>query len=111
VPYIARLYLTPPSSHFDLTYLVGGRVLYFPFTIVALGLAGSKIPFPAIWLLAYANALRIYSPADFMSLSIVQGHPAGSTPWLPFANNQYVWFAALAAWFALRKNCLLTKRA
>jgi hypothetical protein len=118
-PWIARVYLTPPGVQFDLSYLIGGRVSYWSFAVVALGLglAGERIAgegrgrlvLAALGLLAYANALRIYEPADFQAMALVQsrGAPAPA-PWLPFSGPQPAWPLALAValavafWLALR---------
>jgi hypothetical protein len=110
-PWIIRLYLTPANVHYDLAYLAWGRVLYWPFVVVALGLglAGARIAraargrwaLAAAGLLAYANGLRLYEPADFQALAMAQGQPVSLPPaWQPFASDQVAWFVALAAFVA-----------
>jgi hypothetical protein len=106
-PWIIRLYLTPANVHYDLAYLAWGRVLYWPFAVVALGLGmvGERIAraargrwaLAAAGLLAYANGLRLYEPADFQALAMAQGQPVSLPPaWQPFAGDQVAWALALA---------------
>jgi hypothetical protein len=83
LPYLARLFALPAGAAFHLTYLVGGRVFYWPFVFVAMGLGlavrpawrsvrGSSFLFVAA-VVAYAVALRLYGPADFAALQMTGG--------------------------------------
>jgi len=107
LPWSARVYLIPPGVQFDLIYLVGGRTCYWSYAIVALTLgllvgrvattARARLALAALGLLAFANGLRIYEPADFQALAIAQGQPVSLPPaWQPFAGDQAAWFVVLA---------------
>jgi hypothetical protein len=112
-PYIIRLYLTPDSVNYDISYVLSGRVFYLPFTILALAWGGlvasvyerpvmkeSKLAgfLPVLSAAAYAYALfALYTAADFMGLDVLHGSSQIlPPPWNPYAGNHPAWFIGSA---------------
>jgi hypothetical protein len=109
-PYIIRLYLTPDTVNYDISYALSGRVFYLPFTIMAL-LLGRLVSAARtflhehhlgslVWLvplLAYGHALWYYKRSDFLGLNVaLQALPEPVPPrWNPYANQQPAWFLLL----------------
>lgn len=105
-PYVIRLYLTPDTVNYHISYALSGRVFYLPFTIVALALgrlvSGLCRPirgrrwawlFALPGLAAYGHALWLYDKADFLGLSVVRGLSQQVPPrWNPYDSQQPVWF-------------------
>jgi len=111
-PYIIRFYLMPASVNYDISYVLSGRVFYLPFVILALvegmllsNLFQSRFMQGRVvgWLLAlaamgaYLYALLIlYSPRDFMGLSVLHGgDQSPPVSWNPYRGNQAAWLASL----------------
>jgi len=111
-PYIIRLYLTPGSVNYHISYVLTGRVFYLPFTIIALiwgGLiaelyerhirerqwAGLLLILPVA---GFAHALLIlYNQTDFMGLQVLRGSSQNlPPPWSPYTDGQPAWFVASA---------------
>jgi hypothetical protein len=110
-PYIIRLYLTPDTVNYDISYALSGRVFYLPFVIIAL-LLGQLVS--AAWLFlrqhrwgwlgwlvplfAYSHALWFYNRNDFLGLNVaLQALPEPVPPrWNPYANQEPAWFLFLA---------------
>jgi hypothetical protein len=104
-PYIIRLFLTPATVNYHITYALSGRVFYLPFVIVALawgrlvsrlyGWIGDRRGARLLWLVpvaAYGYALWYYDRTDFLGLDVARGVLQGAPPrWNPFANPQPVW--------------------
>ena len=120
-PYIIRLYLTPDSVNFHISYALSGRVFYLPFVAIALALGWliSRLYQPLrgrwwawlVWLAplaAYAHAIWLYDKADFLGLNVaLESLPQPLPPrWNPYADQQPLWFLlaclALIAVGALR---------
>jgi hypothetical protein len=112
-PYIIRLYLTPDSVNYDISYVLSGRVFYLPFTILALiwgGLVASAYEhsvmkeskfawfLPVLSAAAYSYALFVlYTAADFMGLDVLHGSSQIlPPPWNPYADNHPAWFIGSA---------------
>ena len=110
-PYIIRFYLMPSGVNYDISYVLSGRVFYLPFAILALvggalisELSASRFikshPFGWLLILAaigvYLYALLVlYSPKDFMGLSVLQGeNQSFPVPWNPYRGNHVVWLAS-----------------
>jgi hypothetical protein len=105
-PYVIRLYLTPDTVGYHISYVLSGRVFYLPFTVIALVLGWlvselySRIgEWRQAWLLflpaiaAYGHALWLYDKTDFMGLNVVREFPTGMPPrWNPYASQQPLWF-------------------
>jgi hypothetical protein len=102
-PYIIRLYLTPDSVGYDISYVLSGRVFYWPFVIIAMVLGqivvqlserarvGLALSLSAA--VAYAHALLVlYDKTDFMGLQVLQGK-SGTVPpsWTPYGDSQPIW--------------------
>jgi hypothetical protein len=116
-PYIIRLYLTPETVNFHISYVLSGRVFYLPFAMVALALGrlalglyrpiqGRRWAWP-VWivpLLAYGHALRLYDRADFLGLNVASGLAQQMPPrWNPYTSQQPAWLllASLVAVLAV----------
>jgi hypothetical protein len=113
IPQIVRVYLTPEAEHFDHSYLVWGRVYYFPFSSMAILIAFLMVPllsrerYGITWLLISASwgmavlysIIFLYHPEDFAALCMVtQGEDTlavTSTPWHPYNSNHLGWLIAL----------------
>lgn len=99
-PYIIRLYLVPPGVNYDPSYVLGGRVFYLAFVglslvwgalverLWSLMVLKRRLFFVALCLVAYIHALLfLYTPADFMGLSVIKESNNGlrfPPPWNPF---------------------------
>ncbi len=105
-PYIIRLYLTPDTVNYDISYALSGRVFYLPFTILALFLGQLVSATRAYirehrwgWLallvplLAYGHALWLYDREDFLGLNVALQPLAEPVPprWNPYADLQPAW--------------------
>jgi len=106
-PYIIRLYLTPDTVNFDLSYILSGRVFYLPF--LALALAGGLVAagliralpqplayylLPFLSLLAYGHALWLYDRTDFLGLNVVHTLAQPMPPrWNPYIGQHPAWLA------------------
>jgi hypothetical protein len=105
-PYIMRLYLTPDTANFDISYVLSGRVFYLPFVVIAL-ILGWSISYlwralqarRGAWLLillppiAYVHALWLYDKTDFLGLNVITGTSGAMPPrWNPYADQQPFWF-------------------
>lgn len=104
-PYLIRLYLTPESVNFDITYVLSGRVFYLSFIILALVLGRlaswlyrplKKRSWSRLLLLlplaAYGHSLWLYNRADFLGLEVVHGPVPGVPPrWNPYAVQRPAW--------------------
>ncbi len=104
-PYIIRLYLTPDTVNFHISYALSGRVFYLLFTVVALALgrlvSGLYRPIrerPWAWLVfllplvAYGHALWLYDRADFLGLKVAPGLSQPMPPrWNPYADQRPAW--------------------
>jgi hypothetical protein len=111
-PYIIRLYLMPPGVHYDLSYVLTGRVFYLPFVILALVwgafvsdvLGALRTPWKRSLALlpagAYCYAVGVlYQPHDFMGLAVRRAGsqaPPPPPPWNPFTGSDPRWLASLA---------------
>jgi hypothetical protein len=105
-PYIMRLYLTPDTANFDISYVLSGRVFYLPFVVIALILGWSISHLwralqarRGAWLLillpliAYVHALWLYDKTDFLGLNVVTGTTVAMPPrWNPYTGQQPFWF-------------------
>jgi hypothetical protein len=115
-PYIIRLYLTPASVNYHISYALSGRVFYLAFVAVALGLGRVASALAHRlgrwrygWLAlalppaAYVHALWRYDRTDFLGLSVVHGAAAPAPPrWNPYAGPQsWLWPLLAAALVAL----------
>jgi hypothetical protein len=115
-PYVIRLYLTPESVNYHISYALSGRVFYLAFVAVALGLGRAVSALArrlarwrygrlalALPLAAYLHALWLYDRADFLGLSVVHGAAAPAPPrWNPYAGPQpWLWPLLAAAAAAL----------
>jgi hypothetical protein len=112
MPYIIRLYLTPDSVNYHISYVLSGRVFYLPFTVIALvwgefvtelyehhpGGRSLTVLLPFVSLAAYFHALLIlYDRTDFMGLEVLHGSSQGfAPPWTPYAYNQPIWLLGSA---------------
>lgn len=106
-PYIIRLYLTPDTVNFDISYVLSGRVFYLPFAAIALVLGwatsglsrtlpGSFASYllPLASLLAYGHALWLYDKADFLGLNVATALPQPMPPrWNPYTSQHPAWLA------------------
>jgi hypothetical protein len=106
-PYIIRLYLTPDTVNFDISYVLSGRVFYLPFIAIALagGLAVSWLCRPLqgrrwAWLAlllpaaAYGHALWLYDQADFLGLNVAHTLAQPMPPrWNPYLGQHPAWLA------------------
>lgn len=104
-PYIMRLYLTPDSANFDISYVLSGRVFYLPFVAVALILGwGISHLWRALQMrrgarllmllppIAYVHALWLYDKTDFLGLNVITGASGVMPPrWNPYAGQQPFW--------------------
>ncbi|MBN1657749.1 MAG: hypothetical protein JXA93_05075 [Anaerolineae bacterium] len=104
-PYLIRLYLTPASVNYHISYVLSGRVFYLAFVPIALGLAlGATALFdklagwpyrPLLFLLplaAYLHALFFYDRAAFLGLEVVEGASLNVPPrWNPFSVQHSLW--------------------
>lgn len=111
-PYIIRLYLTPASVNYHISYVLSGRVFYLPFTIIALILGGvlatvykryAEKPELAkllsfLFITAYLHALLfLYDKTDFMGLQVALGSAQNlPPPWSPYTDSQPAWFVGSA---------------
>jgi len=106
-PYIIRLYLTPDSVNYHISYALSGRVFYLPFTMIALALGEFASRLYRLlrgrrwaWLLllaplaAYGHALWLYDRSDFLGLSVALEDLPQSLPprWNPYTSQQPLWF-------------------
>lgn len=122
-PYFIRLFLTPDTVNYHISYALSGRVFYLAFVVIALGLGRlvSWLYRPiegrrgawAVWLvpaLAYGHALWLYDRVDFLGLSVARGFFQQVPPrWNPYVSQQPAWLllAGLAmilgyAWRSMR---------
>ena len=116
-PYIIRLYLTPETVNYHISYVLSGRVFYLAFVPVALilgratgwleGQLGGRRRAWLVLLLplgAYLHALWLYDRADFLGLNVVHGPAIPAPPrWNPYVQQQPWWplLALLAVALAL----------
>jgi hypothetical protein len=106
-PYIIRLYLTPDSVSYHISYVLSGRVFYLPFVVLSLVLGQIVAKFsqrPSAGLVlgllatgAYGHALLfLYDRTDFSGLQVLKGEGRDVLPsWTPYAPHQPVWLAGL----------------
>jgi hypothetical protein len=102
-PYIIRLYLTPDSVSYHISYVLSGRVFYLPFVIIAMAVGQivwklsrrAKVGLALCLLVAaaYAYALFVlYDRTDFMGLQVLLGEDRYlPPPWTPYADSQSIW--------------------
>jgi hypothetical protein len=104
-PYVFRLYLTPDTVNYHISYALSGRVFYLPFVVVALALgrlvSGLYRPIRGrrwAWLVfllpavAYVHAFWLYDRADFLGLNVVRGLAQQAPPrWNPYVDQQPAW--------------------
>jgi len=105
-PYVIRLYLTPDSVSYHISYVLSGRVFYFPFVIIAMVVgqiiwqlsqrANIGLALTLLVAAAYAYALLVlYDKTDFMGLQVLQGRNRSLPPsWTPYAASQPIWLAS-----------------
>lgn len=106
-PYIIRLYLTPPSVTYHITYVLSGRVYYLVFTILALilGEIAARLQcfletrcltwLSVVLLAAYLHAMFfVYDRTDFLGLQVIRGTSSAiiSPHWNPYTGSQPFWF-------------------
>jgi hypothetical protein len=109
-PYIIRLYLIPPEINYDVSYILTGRILYFPFIVIAVcfGYLFSLLVkqlkprltciIYMVLCAAYANALLfLYRSADFVGLEVLHGLPPKNMPprWEPYIMEHPIWLAIM----------------
>lgn len=111
-PYIIRLYLTPASVNYHISYVLSGRVFYLPFIIIALILGGvaatahkhyvetpelTKL-LSLLFMTVYLHALLfLYDKTDFMGLQVALGSSQNlPPPWSPYTDSQPAWFIGSA---------------
>ena len=101
-PYVIRLYLTPDTVNYHISYVLSGRVFYLAFVAVALALGGAiaRLSRP-LWprrgarallllpLAAFLHALWLYDRADFLGLNVVHGAGSTAAPprWNPYLHQ------------------------
>lgn len=105
-PYVIRLYLTPDSVNYHISYALSGRVFYLPFVALALSLGRlvSWLCRPIrgrrwawlVWLAplaAYVHALGLYDRTDFLGLSVaLEALPEPLPPrWNPYTSQHLAW--------------------
>jgi hypothetical protein len=108
-PYVMRLYLTPDSVNYDISYVLSGRVFYLPFVVIAMILghivwtlsqrANVRLVLYPLVAVAYVYALLVlYDKADFMGLQVLAGKGGDFPPaWTPYAASRPIWLAGLLA--------------
>lgn len=125
-PYLIRLYLTPETVNYHISYVLSGRVFYLAFVPLALILGratawlgrrlrdrrGAWLAL-ALPLAAFLHALWLYDRADFLGLNVVRGAAASAPPrWNPYTAQQPGWLLLplLAGVLALAGRRLLARR-
>lgn len=112
-PHLIRLYLTPPAAHYAPSYLVWGRVLYFPFSVLAIFIghvyartrSENRSGFPSrilvfLWIASVLHALLfLYGENSFPALMRSSTEPGSiasdTSPWHPFDTTHTVWLTAV----------------
>jgi hypothetical protein len=99
-PYVIRLYLTPDSVGYHISYVLSGRVFYLPFVIIAMVLGRIvwklsqrvkiSLALCPLVIVAYLHALFVlYDKTDFMGLQVLQVKTLYFPPsWTPYADSQ-----------------------
>jgi hypothetical protein len=120
-PYVIRLYLTPASVNYHISYMLSGRVFYLPFVIIAIAVgqivrmisqkANAGLVLHLFVAVAYSHALLVlYDKTDFMGLQVLQGGMRYVSPsWTPYADIHPVWFVGslLVTMMAVTSRLLL----
>ncbi len=125
-PYLIRLYLTPETVNYHISYVLSGRVFYLAFVPIALILGRAVVwlssplrGWRGVWLLlllplvAYGHALWLYDRSDFLGLNVVRSLPTPAPPrWNPYVEQQLWWplLVGVVVAFALAAPRLLARR-